>query len=286
MFSYKTLENVNIELVHQAFVNAFSDYQVKIDLPLWKLQQMLRRRGYIPEKSMGAFKDETLVGFILNGCREWNGKPTVYDVGTGVLPEFRMKGLTTNMFRGVMELLKAEGVEQYLLEVLQQNTSAYELYKKNGFKTIRDFACFKLDKSKYKSRETFSVERVESFTAADWKQIKEFWDWVPSWQNSIESICALPGDFIYSVVRSDNKIVGYGIIEKRTGDIPQFGVDRNYRRKGIAGSIITDLINNTESSKAAVINVDDRSQESKDFLNALGFELYVEQYEMVLEINA
>jgi len=235
---------------------------------------------------MGVFRDDALVGFILNGYREWNGKLTVYDTGTGVLPEYRKKGLTTNMFRNVMELLKAEGVEQYLLEVIQQNTSAYELYRKQGFEITRTFTCFKLDKSKYKSQTNIEVEHIDGFTAAEWEQVKTFRDWKPSWQNSIEAVCSLPGEFIYSAARSDNKTVGYGIIEKRTGDIPQFGVDRKYRRKGIAASIMTDLINNTKSDKISVINVDDQSKTSKEFLIALGFEHYVEQYEMVLDINA
>ncbi len=286
MYNYKTLENVDISIIHHAFVNAFSDYQIKIDLPLWKFQQMLQRRGFIPEKSIGAFNDDALLGFILNGYREWNRKPTVYDTGTGVLPEYRKQGLTTNMFQKILEQLKAEGVEQYLLEVLQQNTSAYELYRKQGFEITRTFSCFKLDKSKYKSQNTFEVEHVDGFATEEWEQLKEFWDSEPSWQNSVESICALPEEFIYSVVRVDNRIVGYGILEKRTGDIPQLGVDRNYRRKGIARGIMTDLINNTESSRVAVINVDDKSKTMKSFLSALGFENYVEQYEMVLAINA
>jgi len=49
---------------------------------------------------------------------------------------------------------------------------------------------------------------------------------------------------------------------------------------------MTDLINNTKSDKISVINVDDQSKTSKEFLIALGFEHYVEQYEMVLDINA
>lgn len=286
MFNYKTLENVDIDIIHKAFINAFSDYQVKIDLPLWKLQQMLVRRGYVPEKSMGAFDGEVLVGFILNGFRKWNGKLTTYDTGTGVLPEYRKQGITTGMFQKVMEQLKNEGAEQYLLEVIKQNTSAYELYKKQGFEILRTFSCFKQDKNKYKSQKVFTVEHLQGFSAADWEQFKQFWDIQPSWQNSIESICATSQEFIYSVVRTDNKIVGYGIIDKRTGDIPQISVDRNYRRKGIASSIMTDLMNNTESGTAAVINVDDSSKVLKDFLSALGFDCYVEQYEMVLEINA
>lgn len=101
MFNYKTLDNTNIETLHQAFLNAFSDYQVKMDLPLWKFQGMLQRRGYVPGISMGAFKDEALVGFVMNGFRNWNGKPTVYDIGTGVIGEYRKQGITSNILLNV-----------------------------------------------------------------------------------------------------------------------------------------------------------------------------------------
>lgn len=284
MYEFKTLEGVSINVLHKAFVEAFSDYQVKIDLPLWKFENMIARRGYIPEKSMGAFKDNELVGFILNGYRDWNGKPTVYDEGTGVIPEYRKQGLTTNMFLKIAEQLKAEGVGQYLLEVLQVNTSAFELYKKQGFEITRTFSCYKMDKDKYQARGNFTVEQAKGFEAADWELLKTFWDFKPSWQNSIDSILAVPDSFIYSVVKQDGRIVGYGIIEKRTGDIPQLGVDRNYRRKGIAGSIVSNLLTHTESDKVGVINVDDISGTLKGFLTASGFEHYVDQYEMLLKL--
>ena len=32
MFNYKTLESTNIEMLHQTFLSAFSDYQGKMDL--------------------------------------------------------------------------------------------------------------------------------------------------------------------------------------------------------------------------------------------------------------
>lgn len=284
MFTYKTLEGVSIETIHQAFVEAFSDYQVKIDLPLWKFESMQRRRGYIPEKSMGAFKDTALVGFILNGFREWEGIPTVYDLGTGVVPEYRKQGLTTNMFKSVSERLKGEGVGQYLLEVLQQNTSAFELYKKQGFEITRTFSCFKLEKNEYQPKADYTVEHVNGFETADWQLLKSFWDFQPSWQNSMESINAAAESFVYSVVRLEDRIVGYGVVDKRTGDIPQIGVAKNYRGRGIAGSIMADLANNTEAARIAVLNVDDNTNTLKDFLDASGFEHFVDQYEMLLKL--
>lgn len=284
MFNYKSLENINIEILHKTFIDAFSDYQVKIDLPLWKFQRMLQRRGYVPDISIGAFKDEKLVGFVLNGFRNWNGKPTVYDTGTGVMGEYRRQGLTSNMLVNIRELLKEKGVKQYLLEVIQSNTSAVNLYKKQGFKIIRDFACFQIDKKKYNLATMYKVEHADRIDPKNWGKLINIWDFDPSWQNSIDSINAVSDTFIYSFVRLDDNIVGYGIIDKKTGDIPQIAVHKHYRHRGIARSLVSDLLENTESSKVSVLNVDDQSESTKDFLYKLGFEYSVGQYEMILDL--
>lgn len=78
-----------------------------------------------------------MVGFILNGLRSWNGKTTVYDIGTGVIIDYRRQGITSNMLLNVKEILKQKQVEQYLLEIIQSNTSAVQFYKKEGFKVKR-----------------------------------------------------------------------------------------------------------------------------------------------------
>ncbi|QZY56448.1 GNAT family N-acetyltransferase [Crassaminicella profunda] len=284
MFTYKTLENTNIEILHQTFVSAFSDYQVKIELPLWKFQQMLQRRGYVSCFSIGAFKNEELVGFVLNGFRNWNGNLTVYDIGTGVRGEYRKQGITSTMLLSIRELIKEKKVEQYLLEVLQPNTSAIQLYKKQGFEIIRNFACFQLDKNKYKPITTYKVKHVDRISSTNWEQLTEFWDFVPSWQNSIDSINTVSDTLIHSIIHFDDVIVGYGVIDKKTGDIPQIAVNKNYRRKGIARSIVTDLLKNTESCKIEVLNVDNECKSTKEFLLELGFEYVIGQYEMISKL--
>ena len=89
----RTLGKVPIEDLHATFLEAFSDYLVKIDVPLWKFETMARRRGMVPEMSLGAFAGDRLVGFIFNGVRQWEGRLTAYDTGTGVVPKFRKNGL-------------------------------------------------------------------------------------------------------------------------------------------------------------------------------------------------
>jgi ribosomal protein S18 acetylase RimI-like enzyme len=284
MYLYKTLENTRIEVLHKAFVDAFSDYQIKMDLPMWKFQAMLQRRGFAPSISVGAFQGELLVGFVLNGYRDWNGKSTVYDLGTGVIGEYRKQGITSNILSYLKDLLKEKGIEQYLLEVLQTNTAAFQLYEKQGFEVVRAFSCFQIDKNLYLPRVTYKIESVDRINEVEWENLESFWDYMPSWQNSADSVNALAEAFSYSVVIIDGSIAGYGMIDKRTGDIAQIAVDRRYRRRGVARSIITALIDNTEGERISVLNVDGRDVGMKSFLLDAGFINTVDQYEMLLRL--
>lgn len=277
MILYRTLENVSSEDLHQAFLEAFSDYQVNMDLSFEKFEQMLQRRGYRSEISLGAFKDGRLVGFVFNGLRNWNGKKTAYDTGTGVIVESRRQGITSNMLFHIKKLLVEKQIEQYLLEVIITNESAFHLYQKQGFKIQREFSCFQLTKEKYIPITAFQVERVHQINL---EPLKDFWDFEPSWQNSIESINVNPDAFHYFVARLEEKIVGYGIIDKKTGDIPQIAVSKNHRKKGIGSSILTEMIKSTNSEKISILNVEKTMEK---FLIKMGFEYSVGQYEMLLE---
>lgn len=281
MINYKTLNETSLETLHKAFLEAFFDYQVKFDLPFRKFEQMLLRRGYYPGISMGAFDNGRLVGFVLNGYRSWIGKPTVYDLGTGVIPEYRRKGITSDLLSHIEKLLKEKLVEQYLLEVIKSNQSAFQLYKKQGFEIQREFSCFRLEKDKFIPRTTCMVERVERLET---EQLKEFWDFEPSWQNSVASVEAVPEAFNFFVARINNTIAGYGIIDKMSGDVPQIAVNRDYRGNGIAYGIMTELVKSTDSGKVALLNVETNSTPIESFLNKLGFENYVGQYEMLLKL--
>lgn len=284
MYIYNTLEKTSIEELHKTFLEAFSDYQVKVNLPLLELKKMLIRRGYVSKASIGAFYNDKLVGFLLNGLRHWNGKFTAYDTGTAVLKSFRNHGITSNMFLNIKQLLVEMGVEQYLLEVIQSNSSAVQLYIKQGFEIIRNFECFSLKNKKYEQINTYKVEHIYNINETSWRELTKFWDFQPSWQNSIESINAVSDAFIYSIIRIDDTIAGYGIIDKKTGDIPQLAVDKNHRGKGIGESIFMDLVNNTESFDIKVLNVDSQYTPMKEFLINLGLERNVSQYEMVLQL--
>lgn len=281
MIYYNSLDNVEIETIYKTFLSAFIDYTVPLNLPYLQFKHMLTRRGYNPQISVGAFDHNQLVGIVLNGQRNWNGKTTAYDLGTGVIADFRKQGITTNLLQIAQKQFCSAGIEQYLLEVITSNTAAVQLYKKNGFKIQREFQCYELEREICMQDLFYTVNHVSKL---DWEQVEDFWDFRPSWQNSIESVETLSDSFIYSIVCKNNAIVGYGIIDKETGDIPQFAVDKNWRRKGIGSSLIVDLVHNTKAHKIKLLNVQDQSHSIEQFLLKVGFKNGVRQYEMLLKL--
>lgn len=278
---YKNLQNIQIEKLHETFLDAFSDYTVNMDLSVDKFNSNLKRKGFSPEISIGAFENGNLVGFILNGLRNINGKLIAYDIGTGVKIDFRRQKITTNMFVYVKKILKDKKIDKYILEVITTNISALNFYKKEGFRIKRKFNCFELNKKKFNFYYKYKVENLENL---DLKPLSVFWDFTPSWQNSIDSINNISKDFVYSVVYSNKEIVSYGIINKNTGDIPEIAVNKNFRNQNIGISILSNLIENTNSNIITINNIDDKSTITMNFLTKLGFENTVSQYEMILII--
>lgn len=61
---YRTLENIDSICIYEAFTQAFSDYQVSVDMSFKSFETMLKRNGFMPAVSVGAFVDKTLVAFI------------------------------------------------------------------------------------------------------------------------------------------------------------------------------------------------------------------------------
>ncbi len=94
----------------------------------------------------------------------------------------------------------------------RSNESAVNLYKKQGFEIQRELECFQINKNQYNF---INNHKVELANKIDLNQLARFWDFNPSWQNSIDSVNAILDFFLYSTVRFDDTIVGYGIIDKK-----------------------------------------------------------------------
>lgn len=137
----KSLINTSYDDLFEAFEQAFADYEVQLNKT--ELRKMMKRRGCDPKLSFAAFDADRIVSFTCNGIGNFNGTLTAYDTGTGTLKDYRGQGLATKVFEESIPDLKAAGIKEYLLEVLQHNTGAVSLYRNIGFEVTREFYYFR-----------------------------------------------------------------------------------------------------------------------------------------------
>jgi ribosomal protein S18 acetylase RimI-like enzyme len=284
METINSLEKISSDLLFTSFSEAFKDYEVQITKN--EFQVMLLRRGFVPELSFGAFDQDRLVSFTLNGIGNFNGIKTAYDTGTGTIKEYRQKGLATRIFEFSIPILKDAGVSQYLLEVLQHNPKAVSVYQKLGFKVSREFYYFVQNRNEINQGkpEIQSIYPLKTIGLEYREQMISFWDYPPSWQNSFDSVTRRLPYFYLLGAFDDLKLVGYCIFDSNSGDIVQIAVDKKYRRQGIASSLFAEVAKENKHTKMKLMNAEAGCDSIKYFIESKGIQLRGKQHEMIRQL--
>ena len=279
-----SLSDVPLRDIHRCFIDAFSDYVEPVKATEDELRYVLERRAFRAELSFGAFEGDQLVGFILNGHGSWNGLDTAYDAGTGILKEWRKKGIASSLFETSLPVLREHGVRQYLLEVIKSNTGAYELYRKSGFSVTREFDYWVsgIEALTLRPKKLPGGASIHWIDTPDWDLFRTFWDFEPSWQNSIDAIVRKMDNMTLLGAFDGGNIVAYGCMENHTGDLPQLAVHPDFRRRGLATSLVRRLLNLATPPGLRVINTCSNALATRRFLRSLGLVPGPGQYEMIL----
>ena len=274
---FRLLTAADFHSLYECFLDAFSDYQITLQMTEQQFEQRIKRDGVEFELSAGAFDDERMIGFYMNGRGMWHGKLTAYDAGTGVVPDHRRRGVAEKLFDFVAPRLKERGFTDYLLEVLTGNERAVALYRKLGFEETRTLAVLHSNET---VKTVVDVEGVliRRMDEPDWDVFCAYWDGEPSWQNSADAIervrdrCEIVGAFV------DEKCVGYGVVFKPSGILMQLAVAREFRRRGIGRRLLAAL---SGDKILRTNNVDEALTGTLEFYRACGFEIVLRQFEMM-----
>lgn len=271
--------------VYEAFIAAFADYVIPFDLSVQQFRNHIILNAVDLASSVGIIEDDEIIGFTINGLGQWNGRRTVYDAGTGVLPNYRRRGLGVSMFDVMMPIFKERGFEQYLLEVITTNKNAISMYEKLGFINTRKLSLLELNTKANLVTDALMDVDLRDIDVPDWNLLQTFWDGDPSWQNSISAIERSRSQkrFIGAFFQDD--CLGYIVYSANTGRIAQIAVDPNYRGLGIGSLLLKRLICEcTSDAKPQVVNIDRSLHETMTFFENRGYTTKLSQFEMIRSI--
>ena len=259
----RSLTGVSFETMTAAFNDAFSDYDIPANYPVEYLKNLVLRRGYRPDLAVGAFDGDRLVGFVFN-CLDGDA---AYNSGTGVAISHRRRGIARMLMQRSIDRLPAK---RYLLECIETNYRAEALYRDIGFKETR-----RLQSWSYVAppRPATGDRRPP-----DLATIRSWCDMPPSWQNDTGSIRRAQEP--YSVVGNDE---GGVIVFPSNGDVPQFAVRRDARRRGV-GQMLLHAAASSTTAPLRIMNIDDAARDITAFLEHCGAKRTVRQIEMLLQL--
>jgi len=276
----KNLSHTPLSEIHPAFEDAFSNYDISVQMPVSQLEEMMMTRGFDPDLSVGFFSENRLAGFILVGYRTINREQVCYDIATGVIRSFQKKGIGEMLLQSLMKKMKSHKIDRFVLEVLTTNTPAQKLYLNNGFRITRQLNCFERSISDVLPSQTFEKTTGCDFLLKNNPDETLFNSFPPSWQNSLASYKNNPCNFrVRTLSLNDNTLIAYGIVHKQSGKILQIGIQASHRNLQTASDMIHKLSAATSAKKLVYLNVESGS-EMETILEQLDFSQTVQQYEM------
>lgn len=240
-----------------------------------------------------------------------------YDSGTGTIPIFRGKGLSKLLLNESKNLLRKNNIDGFILEVLETNEKAKNLYSNAGFLISRRFYCYKVNKQKLLenlkniinkeicdidlSTENIKIKSSDLFTFSSTNILKtsfeNFLSSPLSWQNSFKSIKNIKKLLKASYLYINNRLCGIGILQESNSDIKVFSIkiadttfnDIKLKEKLektylIESLFLKELIKLSKNENISILNIDEKMG-LKEFLSFAGFNNFVNQFEMYLKIE-
>ena len=167
---------------------------------------------------------------------------------------------------------------------MQHNTGAV---RNLGFETVREFNYFCranteiADRGRYAPPAPHSVRRTDPEKFID---LLLFWDFTPRGRTVSEAIGRAAGDFVSLGVFTEEELAGYCVFEPASGDVAQIAVKRQYRRKGIAGLLLREMLRLNRNDSLKIINTDVSCDSMTGFLQAKNIVPQGKQFEMIRKI--
>jgi ribosomal protein S18 acetylase RimI-like enzyme len=285
---YSFLKTEQLPQIFETFTLAFADYYLDMSSVSERIfVNRAVKNGVRYDCSVGVFDGPKLVGVTLVGMDEWLGCPAAFDAGTGIIPDYRGQGIAGKMFDFATPKLRDQGVEKFLLEVLQVNEPAIKAYRAAGFSITRELDCFELKLDEFKfGAEASGAFKITPVDKTRLLSLQDHLDWPPSWETSYAAIGRIPDELVMLGAFEGGRCVGSLAYYPLLNWIVNLVVDRDYRRRGVAAGLLRELVTRwrPDQNTIRLNNVDHSDSAMIGLLQKAGFQLFASQYEMELTL--
>lgn len=270
----KKLDVITQEEVITCLLTAFSNYFVVLpdDVNYWKARYRAAQIDW--NLSFGMFDGDKLVGFIINGIDEHEGKRTAYNSGTGVLPEYRGRAIVDQLYDHALSEFQKSGIEKCLLEVICENERALKVYQRIGFKSRR-----KLFSYKGELPNSITDSQLQNVTFGEILESGYYKASNYSWDNLAKPVeISEVNKNSFFVTSEEGRSLGYFVLGPN-GQVVQIEASEE---KDIS-EVLKAIGKVTPALRFG--NVPEHRKQLLNDLRSLGFENTVNQYEMEMHLN-
>ena len=270
----KNLTNTSFDEILECFLAAFENYFVKMPTDKTYYEKRWEAAKVDFKFSYGMFDDGKLIGFIIHAIDKRTGLLTAFNTGTGVLPAYRGNKMVKRIYDYALNDLIDNGIEKTSLEVITKNIPAIKSYESVGFKICKNYKCY---------GGTLNVQTNETPHLKEIPIPEVAWDSLPnqkyySWDFQKE--CINRGTYqVYHVLYNGNP-ESYFIINTENNTIAQCDLFQEHNE---AWERLFAAIKSI-SKNVRLINVDERLESKIAFIEAVGLENTIDQYEMEMGV--
>jgi ribosomal protein S18 acetylase RimI-like enzyme len=296
LISFRTFSDLSLKDAVSLWNKGFEHYFVPVSLTVDTFVQRTANEGISLDLSVVAFDGEIPVGFVANGFRTHLGQKIAWNGGTGVIPDYRGKGIGKLLIEQSIRLYREQGVHLATLEAISENERAIRLYENMGYQIadrllilqMTDELPIQAFASISRKSHSFTLKKASPAELAFAPIYRNDRAWQTQWE-SLRS-----GELVLAYDHNSGRAIGYSLYKRTYNEQGECSAITLFQCETVPGidndtTIIAAMLSEVYAPHAGeckrmTMNLPSSSSLAIEAIQRAGFSLQMEQVYMVQQL--